>query len=315
MLYYTYKFYQPRFGGADYQHYVKMYLDPLSQEVQNPFRTRKISAFITYLVARTGVYYPADIAYAPPLVSQRIFFSALLSNYLALVATATVCSYITRQRGLVAIMGGTLVLLGFGTLNSVLTGLTEGWAWLLVALGFYFYSRGKFAALWAVVLISALQRETIPILFGVFALVDWWQMRRTDPPAAKARMVTCAICALSFGFYLALRAFDAGTGPASQQLTLPMMVHSIARFRLNNEWIFRVIVSQNLFFLGAFLLICLRKAKQPAMPYLAHISACIVVFTACGLLAGINDNVGRILQVLTPVVSPLMAVAFGRLRL
>ncbi|GEM_PF-3953287 len=114
VLYFSYKYYLPWFGGDDFAEYYKMYLAPLdSRQAQAPFVYRQLGALITSLIHKAGLYYPSRIAFIDPAYDQRVFFAALFSNYLALLASAvSVCmtlNRLTQGRLLFApLMGGLL---------------------------------------------------------------------------------------------------------------------------------------------------------------------------------------------------------------
>ena len=136
MLYFSYKFYVPDMGGNDFYQYCHMYEHPLdmSQTVA-PFIYRQFSAVVTNLIYNSGLYYPAEVAFDNPEL-QKIFFSAILSNYIALTLAAFLVILIVDNKlgkvtFLPSLIGGILCYLAFNATLTTLTGLTEGWGWFL----------------------------------------------------------------------------------------------------------------------------------------------------------------------------------------
>ena len=178
LLYFSYKYYVPWEGGNDFESYYPMYLHPLDfGQAQAPFVYRQLGAVITNAIYRSGIYYPDLISFSHPEYDQRVFFSALVSNYAALLLTAvvvgaTVDRLIGQTLLFPPIVGGLLCFAFFFTQQSVITGLTEGWSWFLVAVGFCGYVGRRRSLVIAAVLLSVFQRETIPILFLVLSIVD-----------------------------------------------------------------------------------------------------------------------------------------------
>ena len=98
LFYFTYKFYQPTYGGTDYFRYYLAYLHPLNLHATvAPFVYRQVSAVLTNLVYRFGPYYETQIFYSNPRFDQHVFFAALLTNYLALAACAAVAAATLRK--------------------------------------------------------------------------------------------------------------------------------------------------------------------------------------------------------------------------
>ena len=76
LLYYAYKFYQPKLSGTDYFQCFKMYLDPFENDARDPFRTRKLSSLVTHAIYRSGLYYRNIIAYEQSVATQKVRASA-----------------------------------------------------------------------------------------------------------------------------------------------------------------------------------------------------------------------------------------------
>jgi hypothetical protein len=312
MLYFAYKYYQPWFGGNDFADYYPAYLNPFHNEAVDPFRFRRLSALVTFLIHEAGIYYPAEIAFNDPAYSQRIYFAALLSNYIALWSAAMVCSYIATEEGASPLLSGLLVFAGFGAQAFVLTGLTEGWSWLLVALGFFFYTRRHYRCLWLVLVASIFQRETILVVFGTFACVDLWLRRREK--VDRMMTMTIVVALAGFGGYLVLRWVDSVPSIHTTQLYPSYLWEVLRGFAPSPAFGIQAFLTQNLLVLYGVLAILLRFAGERSPGYGWHLAAAVAALTLGGVAAGIGHNTGRIMTVLTPIVAPLASAALMRLK-
>src|SRR5262245_49881117 len=164
-----------------------MYQRPLDFSAATaPFVYRQISALVTHALYLTGLYYPEGISFSDSAIDQRMFFSALLANYLGLTLAATLAgSAVERATGSFAysLLAGFLCLLSFHTQTAVITGLTDGISWFFVALLYFFYVRRERWPLVAVLVLAIFQREIIPLVFlliAFFSLVFRSDDRRYD---------------------------------------------------------------------------------------------------------------------------------------
>jgi hypothetical protein len=312
MLYYAYKYYQPWFGGNDFADYYAAYLNPFQNEAVDPFRFRRISALVTFIIYKAGLYYPVEIAFHDPAYSQQLFFAALLSNYIALWGAALICSYIATDEGATPILSGLLVLVGFGAQAFVLTGLTEGWSWFLVAIGFYCYDRRHYRSLWLVLLASVFQRETILVVFGTFACVDTWRRRHDADGRMSKWNVLVALAA--FALYLVQRWVDSVPSMHTTQLYPASLWEVLRGFVPSSAFAIPAFLTQNLLVLYAVLVVLLRFSGQRSPGYGWHLAAAAGALALGGVAAGIGNNTGRILTVLTPIVAPLAGAALTRLK-
>src|SRR5215472_13509063 len=88
-FYFSYKWYA--LPDPDFlQHYARNDLNPLSFAPEStPHVLRQGSAILTWLIFRSGLYYPDSIAFHTTNVDQRLFFAALLANYIGLLTAAS----------------------------------------------------------------------------------------------------------------------------------------------------------------------------------------------------------------------------------
>jgi hypothetical protein len=321
LFYFAYKFYQPTYGGTDYFHYYPAYLHPLDLHVTNsPFVYRQVSAVLTNLVYRFGPYYNTEIFYSNPQFDQRVFFAAMLTNFLALALCAAVTARTTQHLWPAAppsstVFAGALCYLSFFAQQCGMGPITDGVAWLLMAIAFLGYVTGSLPTVAVVLALSVVERETIPIMLGAIAgarLLVSAKHRRLD-------LVTLALCAAAFAAYWAMRTLWAPVAGHEDQMRIgrsALRVITHWRALISKDVIFQGFLSQNLFILMAVLLAWRRWQGRRAAPLPAQTGplflglwAAAAVLVPIGFLALHPPNsIGRIFAMLTPVAASLLAV-------
>lgn len=327
ILYFSYKYYTPEQGGNDFFEYYQMYLNPLDfSQARAPFIYRQVSAVLTHLVYAAGIHYPNEIAFNNSNYSQQLFFSALFSNYIALLLTAifvglTIYKTKKSRSFLAPIFGGMLCFLAFMVQQTVITGLTEGWSWFLVILCFFGYQMKNFSIVAFALILSLFQRETIPVAFGVIASIDW--LIRPDPSKQKQffylKVLICSLL-VSVG-YIILRKVLIPIEGHNYQLSLSNSIANLLDcFPPSKQLIMQGALSQNIYFvfLGAVLtILVLRYQSSPKQFWKGYLvstlkatgffqlTCALIVLDIIGLAAGIGNNIGRIGSVLTPIAATL----------
>jgi len=304
MLYYAYKFYVPWWGGNDFARYYAMYRTPLDFSVaEAPFVFRQLSALLTHAILELKLYYPTEIQFQDPQYDQRVFFAALLANYLCLVATAWLSGYaveiITGRRSLIfPLLAGVLCFLSFYGPFYVVTGMTEGLSWLMLIASFVAYLRHGTALLFVLLALAVLQRETILIVFAIISACSLWlrpEQRRFD-----ARILGWTI--LCIVAYVLMRKLAPVAG-YENQTQLGSAIETLRKLHINGALIFQGLLSQNIAFL------CLAGGaiagawKTPKRFWGIALFAAFIVLLVAGLASGIGNNVGRICGILTPAIA------------
>src|SRR5262249_54926698 len=156
---------------ADFYEYYPMYQRPLDfGAAGSPFIYRQVSALLTHAIYAAGLYYPHDIAFADPQIDQRMFFAALLTNYLGLVLAAALAGSVAeRETGSVtsSLIAGFLCLLSFHSQTAVIAGMTDGVSWAFVAALYLFYGQRRRVPFAALIALAIFQREVIPLAFAL----------------------------------------------------------------------------------------------------------------------------------------------------
>jgi hypothetical protein len=319
MLYFSYKYDIP---DVDYFDYYNMYQKPLDiEQAQAPFVYRQLGAVVTNVIYKSGLYYPNAISFADPRFSQRIFFSALLSNYIALLLTAVVVGAIVDRKAgkvllLPPIIGGLLCFSSFFTQVSIITGLNDGWGWFLAAVGFYGYTIRRLSLVVPVLLVSIFQREVLPTVFFVWSCVDLLFVSR-QKKRDRFYVFAAAASVLSLLGYVLMRKVLIPVAGYAEQLDLRSILSSILNIHPSKELIMQGVVSQNIYFIFVsvvLLLVALRKQRLISTDNflmntgLVQATCALLVILLIGLAAGIENDIGRYGAIITPIVASLTAV-------
>ncbi|MGH6682797.1 MAG: hypothetical protein ACRECA_02535, partial [Pseudolabrys sp.] len=290
-----------------------MYLSPLDFDAAtSPFIYRQLSAIVTHLVYAAGIFYPNAIWFHDPRYDQHVFFAALLTNYVFLVLAAWVAGAITEhelgeRKFIPATVAGLLCLLSFHSQVAVITGLTEGLSWFLLALGFLFYLRRQAWPLAVVLALAIVQRETILIVFAslsgiVLLLRD--DDRRFNGFVLAWSLACCVAYVLMRTTFLPIHGAD--------QTSLAFILNQLRRFPLTRDLVFQGFVSQNLLWLyvAAVAFVGDDRSRKLWLPSLLGVFAVLV---AISFAEGIGNNVGRIASILDPILAGFIAAACVRL--
>lgn len=320
LFYFTYKFYQPTYGGTDYFKYYPTYLRPLDLAVTpSPFVYRQLSAVLTNLVYRFAPYYGPQIFFAKPGYDQHVFFAALLTNGLALALCAAVTAMATERlrpggSPAVPLFAGALCYLSFFAQPSGMGPITDGVAWLLVAIGFLGYVSRSLVVVGTALALSIFERETIPFMIAAIAAAHFVlarEQRRFDA-------LVVALSAVAFGLYWGMRTTWAPVAGHAEQTHLAALIQAFAVWRgfFNKDVLFQGFLSQNLLILLALTLVWRWRpgARSPPLAaetlrLIAGLFAAAAVLVVLAFLTRIGQNVGRIVAMLTPVAASLLALA------
>jgi hypothetical protein len=251
-----------------------------------------------------------------------VFFAAIFTNWAALVACATTVAAAIRKwvpdsSEAWPLLGGALCFFDFFAQQGVLAGLSEGMSWLLVAIGFLGWTRRSLPLVAAVLGLSVIQRETIPIVFGALSVFTF--LIRRDSARFHALVLTASVAA--FLLYVAMRLWWAPAQGNDQQLNPTTFVHLLAHWdRLaTRESVFQVFLSQNLLLGLAAVSLAgalarpagIRELQDPPTSAL-YLTALTLTALGVGTLSQSN-SLGRVLSILTPIAAPLLVRALARL--
>jgi hypothetical protein len=314
LLYFSYRNYSPDGGGVDFYSYYPVYLHPLDfGAAPAPFVLRQLSALLTHAIHGTGTHWPGAIRFVHAGIDQSWFFSALLANYLCLLAAAWVAGravevVASSTEPVFPWLAGLLCLLSFHSQSVVITGLTEGPSWLLAAGCLLAWLERRRWLLSLLLLLAVLQRETLDVAFaGIAACALLFQ------PSSRRFAVWILIWALlCFACYLLIRTV-AGVSGSEEQLDPATLASALGRFRVTGPILLQGLLSQNMMFL-CVLCCALAWQRRPDLhfwlPVLLFVTAELWLMA---IAAGTGTNVGRICGVLTPLFATWTAVALRAL--
>lgn len=315
ILYFSYKYYTPVINGADYKFYYETYLHPLDlTATKAPFVYRQGSALLAHLIYRLGLFYQTNISYEDPARNVRVFFAALLANYVALVLAAGVVAAALRRRlpgpGVLPLLGGLCLFLAWQCSNFVVTGLTEGVSWLLMAMLWALYDEGRRWRLFVLLmLLSAFQREMIAIAFLLVAAAAMLGRRRVG----RAEAVVLLSAAASFALHLLVRGVAFPVAGHEHQLSPGGLLGGLAHFPADRAFLFQVVLSENLLWLALALALLLRRAGRREEPALWHLVAAFAGMAVVGVAAGVYNNMGRVEGLLVPPLACQIGLMLARL--
>jgi hypothetical protein len=319
LFYYAYKFGTPDLGGSDFYSYYGIYESWDFTGVESPFNIRLVSCSLVFLLHKTGLFYNTTISFQNPEISQQVFFSALLFNYLCTLLTAWwVFRIIWRfcDNRAYALLFAFSYLLGFGTLFYSLNALTDACSYLLFALILDAYWRRSWWVL-PLIAIAVFQREIIFAYIGLIAAFDFCLTQ--GPRKFFAGTFTAA--GLGMASYIALRKTLFLTPKYTEQMDVGSYLDRLLNTPLNwPEYIRQVFLNQNilLFYLAVLaykltkhLTINKLNASLVAALYLQG-----VIISFIGLF---GNNLGRFVTLLSPMfllfaaleLTPLLMHRFG----
>ncbi|HEY2482632.1 MAG TPA: hypothetical protein VGI30_10610, partial [Caulobacteraceae bacterium] len=277
------------------------------------------------IVWKLGFYYNTRIAFAVHGYDQRVFFAAIFTNWIALVACATIAAAATRALIPTGgetwpLLGGALCFFDFFAQQGVLAGMSEGVSWLLVAIGFLGWVRRSLQVVAIILCLSIIQRETIPIVFGALSLF----MLRVPQESRRFHVNVLAISVVAFLAYIGMRLAYSPLPGNEQQLSPTSFLYLLSHWNrlATREGAFQVFLSQNLLIClgGITALTVLAGPGAPARPRSAIDPTTVALLLTAFVLTAVgigtlsqSNNIGRVLSILTPITAPLLAKGLFRL--
>lgn len=313
LLYFTYRVARPWPGSNDYYaNYYFMYLSPLDvNAAPAPYNLRQVSAVLTHLMLATHIYPQNHTTTVVPGRDPRVLFAAMLTNWIFLLLAAWLAGLIAEEElgqpnALVALSAGFLCLLAFQTPFFVLSGLTEGVNWFLLAAGFLAYLRRARSWLLVVLVVSIVQRESVSIILGVIAACDL-ALSREDRRFKIQALVSAIACFAAY--FLARRFFLPGS---ESETHFTVMVASIRHPGPASTFLSQMVLTQSTAVLFIALAWLGHKDKRHTHPWAPCLLAAMIVLDLLGVAAGIVDNLGRVLGILVPVLAGLASAQLWR---
>ena len=320
LLYLSFKYVDPTFSlTGDWKEYYQMVLRPFDYGAgpPAPFIYRQLGPAIAHVIYVLGIHYPTQMQFNEPGYDASVLFAMLASNYIALVTAAVLAGFVAERlvgekSPLLAIVAGCLCLLSFMSLRYVVTGLNEGWSWVLMILAFWGLVERRFWMLAIACALSVIQRETVPL-----AVVAIGAVRLVLGPSDQRRWagVTIAVGMAALGAYLLCRALLIPVQGYENQIQAQMLATTLAgKWSPTREILFQGALSQNLFILllgvAAWRLWPLgwrAASRHPCVPNVVGVIVAAALLWLVGVAADVGNNVGRVIGILHPVVAALSA--------
>lgn len=315
LLYFTYKFARPWAGSNDYyDNYYFMYLSPLDVNASPaPYILRQVSAVLTHLVLIAKFYIPNRDAVLVPGRDPRVLFAAMLTNWTFLLLAAWLAGLIAEEElgqrnAVVALTAGFLCLLAFQTPFFVISGLTEGVSWFLLAAGFLAYLRRARGWLLLVLMLSIVQRESILIVMGVVAACDLI-IEREDRRFKIQALIEAIVC---FGVYFLIRRL--ALHGSEQQTHFTAMLVSLRHLVPAKTFASQMVLTQSTAILCFGVAFVGRRGAHLRRVWVPCLLAALVAMDVVGVAAGVVNNLSRVLAILVPVLAGFTAVGLWQQR-
>lgn len=320
-LYFSYKWLDPTQVNTDFTMYYGMVQHPLDfHAAPSPWIYRQLTAIVANIIWHSHIYYPNSIKFRNPHYNQHIFFAVLLTNYLSVVATAWLSTVIIdyhlqslgRSSRIFPLIAGMLCFFSFYFQVTTITGQADGLSWTLVALCYLLYIKRSTIPFMAMLLISILQREILPLIFFCFATVALVSNRRTTQQQRRFLYIAAGWSLFSFAAYLLLR--HAIHAPGNEYQSDPhAQIHELLTFRLTRAYIMQVGVGQNLLILMIGLWFLLFKRYRERSSNLLTIPATCCILLLISIISNVTNNASRMLAMLTPIVTAEITMVLIRL--
>lgn len=323
-LYFSYKWLDPTQVNTDFIQYYGMIQHPFDFEAAPaPWVYRQWNAVVAHILWRLHLYYPDLIRFHDPHYDQKIFFAALLTNFLSVVVTAWVSTLIVdhrlaRRSTILPLVAGMLCFFSFYLQETTITGQSDGLSWALIAVCYLLYEKRNLLPFCAVLLIGILQREIAPIIFLVFAGTDLLTGRKQIDNLEgqrKPRRFVWSVAVWSlvcFSAYFLLRHVIHAPGNESQTNSHSQL-QALLSFRLTKAYVMQVFVGQNLFIVLAAVWVALFRRYRIRSKMLLPLVIASGVLCVISVMAGISNNAGRMLALLTPIAAAEITLGLIRL--
>ena len=319
-LYFSYKWLIPTEVNTDFVQYYGMILHPFNfHAARSPWVYRQWNALAVHTLWKLDLFYPNTVHFHDALYDQRIFFAALLTNFLSVVVAAWLTSlvidhWLRRTSVALPLIGGMLCFFSFYLQETTITGQADGLTWAFVALCYLLYQKRRLLPFCIVVLVSILQREILPLIFFSIAITQLLLHRYSGSRSIEASkqnrflLVATLWSLLSFGVYMLLRSIIRAPG-IEHQSDPHALVHYLLAFRLTRSYVFQVFIGQNLLALLSLLACLVYKRTRTFSPMMPPLFAACILLLVISVMADIGTNASRMLAMLTPIVAAEITIA------
>lgn len=306
------KFHVPWYGANDFDAYYKMTAEPFNNSATAPFAYRVLTPTIAHFVEKSEIFYDSKITpyknhylfhdgqtYRPSTLSALIFsnyiFFALAAFFLYKTFSALLGSENIRDR-MIALGSPSLLFLSLSTVVHGYAGLTEGGSIFFVSILCYFMVKNRLFLFFVFSVLSVLQRELIPLVLLMYTLFS----------SQFPNRLNFAIVSLgAFLLYFAVKAYFQIPGNEHQTQAVSLL-SNILSFSINKEFFLQAVLANNIpIFLALAAIAVGHRNLKPFIPFVLT----FIMLATLGIATGIGNNVGRILNLTTPLL--LIGVALA----
>jgi len=299
------KFHVPWFGGNDFSQYYLMTVNPFENGAEAPWAYRMLVPTTAHFVHKYGIFYdfqmtPFKDRYLLAEGTQydaSILHAIIFTNYVFIAlaafsvykATQVAFSRSERQEKWLPMLLPSLLFLSLSTSVHGYAGLTEGGALFMVAVLCYLAMANRLLLFSLVCSASTLGRELVPLVLLVYVLSVAKQSRRSS---------FAIVSFLSFVLYFLVRSLLGFEGN-EHQTDVSSLVSNVLEFRISRDFVFQAILANNTPFF--VLLAALALGVVILRPFLPYLLVTLTLFMI-GIASDIGNNVGRILNLATPIL-------------
>jgi hypothetical protein len=299
------KFHVPWYGSNDFSEYYKMTVAPFENSAEAPFAYRVLTPTIAHYIHKYEIFYDSKstpfkdyyfIQGADTYMSS-VLGAMIFTNYIFLAIGA----FFTYKSILINLKGGgfmgQIVALGipslsFLTLSTVVhgyAGLTEGVTIFFISLLCYLAITNRLILFTGFCFLSVLQRELVPLILLLYV---------STLPRLERKVAFVFSSSLAFSLYFLIKFYFQIPGN-EHQTQISELVHNLLNFSLSKEFLFQGILANNITIF--VLLLSVALDCNNTKPFFPYIFICIVLLIL-GVATGIGNNVGRILNMTTPIL-------------
>jgi hypothetical protein len=258
---------------------------------------------MVFLLCKINLFYDTASAFDKYIgygLDKSVYFNALLFNYLSVVATSTAIFLLVRRffnENVMAFLAGLVYILGFGTIFYELMPCTDAFSVLLFSIALILYNqRSKWIL--AILLISVLQREYIPLAFWLIATVDLFKTR------TRYYTAVAVVSAASFLIYFILRKTYFYTAALDFQASPQVWFHSLVHppFPIV-PFLRQLLLTLNLFIIYS-LIVLYKLVSRMKIDKIALLKQTLLLLqiVIISIAAGHGNNVGRYFYIASPLL-------------
>ena len=308
------KFHIPWYGASDFKEYSLMVDSPYENTAKSPFSYRVLTPLVAHYIRNFKIFY--DSKYTPfkdhATIFENISYpyanleSLIFTNFIFLVFSAFFLSSAITLEGIgenpflafFTIALPAMLFLSLSTQVHALAGLTEGGSLFLISLLLYLLKKDNFKLFSLFIIVSIFQRELISLILTIYIIFNG------NYKSQKKYLFSSLISLLAYLIISNINILRIHEGGHF----FDGILYSINNFRFTSDFLFQVLIANNIPI--AILLIVLLLDYHKLLPVFKKYLIIYLIILGIGLLSGINNNIGRISNLLLPILLYNFACSF-----